>query len=157
LHDQKADIVVLTDVVHGADVRMIQRRDRARLALEAAPQVGVFRERLWQNLDSDDAVEARISGAIDLAHTASAEGAADLVRTEASTSRERHARRSADYKRTLAHLRLDRDRRLVWGGSVRHCCQTGCRVRRGTTHAHGHDDLHGFSGLCGEGFLERAE
>ena len=34
-HDEKVGSILMSDVVQGADVRMIQRRDRARLALEA--------------------------------------------------------------------------------------------------------------------------
>ena len=35
LHDQEVDAVLTPDVMERADVRMIQRRDRARFALEA--------------------------------------------------------------------------------------------------------------------------
>ena len=34
-HHQEVDALVAADVVQGADVRMVQRRDGARLALEA--------------------------------------------------------------------------------------------------------------------------
>ena len=37
LHDEKVDAVLVADVVEGADVRMIQRGDRLRFALEPRP------------------------------------------------------------------------------------------------------------------------
>ena len=65
----------MADVVERADVRMIERRDRARLALEALAQLRVGRERRRQDLDRDRAVEPRVAGAVDFAHAAGANGA----------------------------------------------------------------------------------
>jgi hypothetical protein len=35
LHDQEIDAVLAADIVEGVDMRMVQARDRSRLALEA--------------------------------------------------------------------------------------------------------------------------
>jgi hypothetical protein len=73
LHDQKVVSVVLPDVVEGTDVRMVQLRDRSRLALETDAQLFVAGEFGRKDLDRDAAIEARIARAIDLAHSAGAE------------------------------------------------------------------------------------
>ena len=70
--------VVGADVVKRADVGVIQRRNRARLALEAGAEL------LVGELDGDGAAEARVDGAKDFAHAALAELAFDLVWSQAS-------------------------------------------------------------------------
>src|SRR6185503_6070569 len=86
LHDQ----IVVADVVEGADVRMVQRRDRLRLALEARAQIGSMCELRRQDLDGDAAIEPGVAGAVDLAHPARAERPDDLVWTEARSWGELH-------------------------------------------------------------------
>ena len=56
------------------DVRVIQRREHLRLALEPREPVRIGRERLGQHLDRDVAVQPRVARAIDLAHPAGADG-----------------------------------------------------------------------------------
>ena len=73
LHDQVVDAVLLADVVERADVRMAERGDRLRLALEAEAELRVAGEVRRQHLDRDGAVEARVARAVDLAHAARAE------------------------------------------------------------------------------------
>jgi hypothetical protein len=80
LHDQ----VVRSDVVQDADVRVVERGDRARLLLEARGLPGV------QRLDGDDAAEARVERAVHLAHSPGADAALDFVGTEAGPRRQRH-------------------------------------------------------------------
>src|SRR5205085_6070634 len=58
LHDEKVHAVVEANVVQRADVRMIELRDRLRLALEADAQLRVGGELSRQNLNGDAAVEA---------------------------------------------------------------------------------------------------
>ena len=71
------------DVVERADVRMVERRDRPRLALEALADCGFGGELRRQHLDRDVAIEPRVAGAIHLAHAAGAEQRDDLVGPEA--------------------------------------------------------------------------
>src|SRR5439155_13217291 len=99
LHDQEANRVAtgvcrgvargrcFADVEQRTDVRMGELRNRARLALEALTIPLVSRERRWQNLDRDDAIEACITGAIDLAHSAGTNRVLDLVRSETDANR----------------------------------------------------------------------
>ena len=68
---------MLADVVERADVRMIERRDRAGFALEA------LGERALDGLDGDVAIEPDVVGAIDVAHAAGSGGVDDFVRSEA--------------------------------------------------------------------------
>jgi hypothetical protein len=80
LHHQ----VVGTDVIDLADVGVIQRRHRARLALETVS------EALRRNLDRHIASHARIEGAVHLTHAASTERRQNLVRAEMCPGRDGH-------------------------------------------------------------------
>src|SRR5215204_812808 len=84
LQHEEVDAILMTDIEQRADVWMIERRDRARLALEALTQLPVPRERCGQDFDRYDTLEARIAGAIHLAHAAFAQGGENLVRSEPS-------------------------------------------------------------------------
>ena len=72
----------MADVEQRADVRMIERRDRARLALEAVAKLRVGRERRGEDLDRDGAIEPRVARAIDLAHAARADERDDFIGAE---------------------------------------------------------------------------
>src|SRR6185436_498891 len=85
LDDEICDALLVTDVEKRADVRMIQRRDEARLTIEAFAQRGIACELRRQDLDRDRSIEPRITGAIHLAHTARADGCLDFVGTEPTT------------------------------------------------------------------------
>jgi len=58
---------ILFDAVDLRDVRVVERCERACLALEAHQTVGIVGERLWQDLQRHVAVEPRIARAIHLA------------------------------------------------------------------------------------------
>jgi hypothetical protein len=74
--------LVDADVVHGEDVRMIQRSSRTRFLLEAPKAIRIRAQRGWQHFDGDVSGESWIAGTIHLAHTTRAERAEDFVRTE---------------------------------------------------------------------------
>jgi hypothetical protein len=57
LHHQEVDPTLAAHIVHGADVRMAQGRQRFRLALEPLLQFRVSRNVLVQDFDSTRAVE----------------------------------------------------------------------------------------------------
>ena len=95
------DEIPRPDVVDLADVRVVQRRDGARLLLEASDAVGVGVTPRRQYLDGDVAAEARVVGAVDLAHSAPAEQRHDVVRAEARPGRQGHRRR---VRATIARL-----------------------------------------------------
>ena len=82
LHHQVVGAFVLPDVVEYADVRVIHRRDGARLALESLGGLRPIRDVGWQHLDRDCAVQPRVFRAIDLSHAACAKRFQDFVRSE---------------------------------------------------------------------------
>ena len=81
----------LADVVERADVRMIERRDRARFALEAVAELRIGRELRRQNFDRDRAIEARVARPIDFAHAARANERDDFIDAKLRSSRQGHA------------------------------------------------------------------
>ena len=64
----------LLDAINLRDMRVIQRRERLRLAGEARHPLGVRGEQIRQDLDGDVAVEPRVAGAEHFAHAAGTEG-----------------------------------------------------------------------------------
>ena len=90
LHRDELDAVRGTDVVDGDEVRVVQRRSRARLFLEALDPLGVRSDRRGQHLEGDVASEPCVTGAIDLAHPAGSESGDDLERSQARARRKRH-------------------------------------------------------------------
>ena len=83
LHDQRRDAVRVLQPVNGGNVGVIQRCEDFRFALEPGQPVSVGRERGRQNLDGDLPLQLRVGRAIDLAHSARADGGNDLVGAEA--------------------------------------------------------------------------
>ena len=73
------------DVVHGQDVRMIERGCRACFLLEPPEPIGIGPELLREQLHRDVAAETRIASAIHLAHAARAERRGDFIRAETRT------------------------------------------------------------------------
>lgn len=63
LHDEIGRVFVLADVVEGADMRVIERRDASRLAGEPLAEVRVASQIRRQHLDRDRSVEARVADA----------------------------------------------------------------------------------------------
>jgi hypothetical protein len=78
--------IIGPDVVELADVRMIERRDESRFALES------LAERRTRHFDRHVAIEARIGRAVDVAHAAGSQEGVDPVRTEQVAGRQRGER-----------------------------------------------------------------
>ena len=75
----------ILEAVDVRDVRMIQRREHLRFALEAREPIRIAREHVGQDFDRDVAIEASCRGArYDLAHAAGADGRDDLVQGRAA-------------------------------------------------------------------------
>src|SRR5436309_4939847 len=72
------------------DVRMVERGQEPRLALEARQPFGILCEGLGEPFDRHLAPETRVARPVDLAHPARAERRGDLVGAEAGTCSERH-------------------------------------------------------------------
>ena len=63
-------------------MRMRERGDRARLSLEAATAIRIGRQLRGQDLQSDTAIETRVTGSVDLTHTAGADRCNDFIGPE---------------------------------------------------------------------------
>src|SRR3989442_6299022 len=71
---------------------MVEARERERFAAEALARLAVLTRRGRQHLDRDLAVQPRVAGAIDLAHSPRTERGDDLVGAEAGAGEEPHPR-----------------------------------------------------------------
>ena len=81
---------VRADVVDGEDVRVRERGDSLRFALEALAACRVVGELRRQDLDRDSAIEAPVQRPIDFPHSPGPERRDDFIRPEPSTGCERH-------------------------------------------------------------------
>jgi hypothetical protein len=97
LHDDVIDRRVRADVEHGADVRMIETRERLGFPLESPLRLAVAPPLPSKRLDRDLAIQARIACFEHFAHTAAAKRAHDNVGTEPRTWLKRHASGTRDY------------------------------------------------------------
>ena len=80
----------LADIVQIADIRMIERRDRAGFALEPLSPVAVARELPRENLDRDHAIETHVPCLVDLAHAPGTEELEYVIWTEARAGGQPH-------------------------------------------------------------------
>src|SRR5262245_56597885 len=83
LGDDVASVSILyrsfADFVDRNDVRMVERRGRARFLLEAPHPPGVGGELGWQQLDRHLAPQSRVEREMDLAHAPASERRQNLV------------------------------------------------------------------------------
>jgi hypothetical protein len=96
------------------DVRVIERREHARFAVEAGQTLGVVGDRLGQHLDGHFTAEFGVLGAIHLPHAALAELGGDPKMGEGGSNQDRSILthwRSRDFTgRNLPEARKDRSR-----------------------------------------------
>src|SRR5262245_15344552 len=83
LEHERADAVGFFEAVDGGDVWMIERCEHLRLTLKAREAIGVGRQGGWKDRQRDIALQSGVARPIDLAHPTCAEGAGDLVWTNA--------------------------------------------------------------------------
>ena len=83
-------LVLTSDVVQRADVRMVQAGDGLRFALEALLHFGVVGEMRREDLDRHGAVQPRVGRLVDFAHPARADQREDLVGTESDACGQSH-------------------------------------------------------------------
>ena len=125
LHDEKGHAILLADVVEGADVRMLERGNRPRLALEPFLELWMPGAILGKDFDRDDAIEPRVARAIHLAHAARADAGNDFVSAETNAGRQRHV------------CMRRRDYTLLTGGNTddpgRYCSYVRCFPFEGTS------------------------
>ena len=72
LQHERAKIAVVLDVIDGSNIRVVDRGEDARFALESLQSVGIGRESRRQNLDGHFAAEPRVKRPVHLAHAAGA-------------------------------------------------------------------------------------
>ena len=72
------------------DVRMVQRGEDLRFAVEAGEALGIPREEIRQNLDRNVTIEASVPRAEHFAHAAGAERREHFKRTQAIANNHRH-------------------------------------------------------------------
>jgi hypothetical protein len=85
--------VVHAEVVHGDDVRVVQRRGGARFELEPPLPGGIARPFRRQHFDRDVAPKLRVARAVDVAHPSGPERADDLEATDPIAHPDGHVRR----------------------------------------------------------------
>ena len=102
--------LAVLEPVDRADVRMVQRGQHLRLALETGEAIGIEREGVRHDLQRDLAIQLRVARAIHLAHAAGAEGGEDFIRADSGAGTE---------GQTLSIIRVRRQRGLDyswWSG-----------------------------------------
>jgi hypothetical protein len=88
-HEEPAAVDLL-EAVDRADLRVVERGQHARLALEAGHPVGVGREVLGKQLDRDRAAELGVLGEVDRAHPAFADLVGNAVVQQGLAGLDRH-------------------------------------------------------------------
>jgi hypothetical protein len=79
LHDEEGATLVLTEVIYGADVGMVQRRDSKCFTLEALKRMSVISESVRDKLEGDEALQANVFGLVHHTHAAAAQLPQDEV------------------------------------------------------------------------------
>ena len=69
--------------------RVLERRNRLRLALESRPPIRTSRR---QHFDGDGAIESGVTRLVDLAHPSGPKSGDNLIRTEAGSRSQGHRR-----------------------------------------------------------------
>ena len=72
------------------DVRMIERGEHLRLATEPREALRILSDLHREHLERDVAVQFGVTGAVDLAHATSADGASDFVGADAVAGGQPH-------------------------------------------------------------------
>jgi hypothetical protein len=86
LHHQRA----IFHSIDRGDVRVVQRGQHFRFALEARHALGIASERFRQNFDRHVALQFRVAGSIHFAHAARADGGQNFVGAQASSGSQGH-------------------------------------------------------------------
>ena len=81
--DERVGLTAVLEPINRADVRVVQRGQHLRFALETGEAIRIAGEGVRQDLQRDVAIQLGIARAIHLAHAAGAEGGEDFVRAEA--------------------------------------------------------------------------
>jgi hypothetical protein len=99
--------------VDRADVRMVERREELRLALEALQAVGIGGPYGRQDLDRDVTAQRRVARPVDLAHASGAECRENLVRSETRAGSQGHGVRGLNHTTTIPERSCPRTRMVT--------------------------------------------
>ena len=99
LHGDEVRPLVDADVVDVRDVRVVEGRSGARLALEPLAVDLVDGQLRREHLDRDGPLQPRVPRPVDLSHPSGPDGAEDLVRAESPAGRQLHGSLLARIKR----------------------------------------------------------
>ena len=83
LQDERVSLTAVLEPINRPNVRVVERGQHLRFALEACEAIGIERERIGDDLQRDVASQFRIARPIHFAHAAGPKGGEDLVRAEA--------------------------------------------------------------------------
>src|SRR5438128_10900010 len=98
LHHNELLPLMLTDLIHRADVRMIERRGSTRFAQEALERALIFRQILGQELQGHQSLQDKVFGTVNDPHAAASELFENAV---VGHSRAKHRARSGSYRANL--------------------------------------------------------
>src|SRR5213593_990799 len=79
LEDEELRALGFFESVDRGDMRMIERGQQLRLALESSDPFRIFCEELGQSFDGDVAIELGVTGFVDFAHPTGTDGTENLV------------------------------------------------------------------------------
>jgi hypothetical protein len=86
-HRDESLSIFLADVVNGADIRMIESGGRLSFASEAFQSLGGAGQRIREEFQGNEAVEASVLRLVDHTHTAPAESFKDAVMRNGLTNK----------------------------------------------------------------------
>src|SRR5207245_9446745 len=98
LHPAELLIIMLTDLIHRADIRMIERRSSTRVAQEPHERALIFCQILGQELQSHRSLQNKVFGTVNDPHAAASELFENAV---VGHSRAKHRARSGSYRANL--------------------------------------------------------
>jgi hypothetical protein len=89
LHHQELDSLLMTYVVKGANIRVLERCDGSGFALEALQPRRIGRQRAWDHFDGNNSIQPNIPGAVHLTHSAGSKQGLHLIGAKARASGEK--------------------------------------------------------------------
>src|SRR5947207_2547044 len=109
-HHQKLAFTGFFQAVNARDVRMVQRRQHSRFALETRHAVAIVAEGFGKKLDGHTAAQPRVRSLIHVPHTARTQMAGDLVVCEPGSDHDVRRTAGGFYQKppkSLTYLKAD--------------------------------------------------
>jgi len=90
IRNQVVGTVLVANVENSEKVVVVQRTEKSRFLLKALQTIGVRRKGCWKDLDRDASIEACVTSAVYLAHSARAERRLNFIGAEFRARGEGH-------------------------------------------------------------------